>query len=150
MSRNEFFPALPVVRINARLTSASLEICPDDIDDVHVMASGDAPDALQISFSAGTLHITQRRTTAARHPGGWTQLTLRVPRAWKGSIDARTRSGRPGNAVRQLLHRMREGGTRRRPLLLLLRQSPAAQGAYLPRLRQGQPRRGQILRLLRQ
>ena len=96
MSRNESFPALSVARISAHLTGAAVEICPDDIDDVHVMVSGDAPDTLQISFSAGTLRITQRTTAPARarHPGGWTQLTLRVPRAWKGSIDARTRSGR--------------------------------------------------------
>jgi len=94
MNRNESFPALPVARISAHLTSASLEICPDDIDDVHIMVSGAAPETLQISFSEGILHITQQRTASPRQHGGWTQLMLRVPRAWKGSIDARTGSGR--------------------------------------------------------
>lgn len=94
MSRNESFPALSVARISAHLTGAAVEICPDDIDDVHVMVSGDAPDTLQISFSGGTLQIRQHAVARTRLPGGWTQLTLRVPRAWKGSIDARTRSGR--------------------------------------------------------
>ena len=94
MSRNESFPALSVARISAHLTGAAVEICPDDIDDVHVMVSGDAPEALQISFSGGTLQIRQHTVARTRRPVGWTQLTLRVPRAWKGSIDARTRSGR--------------------------------------------------------
>ena len=99
MNRNEFFQALPVARLNIRLTSAALEICTDDIDDVHVMASGDPADMehLHIVLTANVLTVEQpvskkpfRKTPSLN---SWIQITIRLPRSWKGAIDARTVSG---------------------------------------------------------
>lgn len=99
MNRNEFFQALPVARLNIRLTSAALEICTDDIDDIHVMASGSKADMddLRIVQTADELTIDQpvsrqlaRKASAA---GSWLQIAIRLPRSWKGLIDARTVSG---------------------------------------------------------
>ena len=51
MNRNEFFQALTVTKLTLRLTSAALEICTDDIEDIHVMISGGKTDmdALRIT-----------------------------------------------------------------------------------------------------
>ena len=40
MNRNEFFQTLPVTSLLFRLTGAMIEICTDDIDDIHIMVSG--------------------------------------------------------------------------------------------------------------
>lgn len=98
MNRNEFFPALPVTKLNLRLTSAALEIITDDIEDIHVMASGGKADIeeLRITAAADTLTIEQpvsKLTLVAPATGSWLQLTLRLPRSWKGVVEARSVSG---------------------------------------------------------
>ncbi len=98
MNRNEFFPALPVTKLNLRLTSAALEIITDDIEDIHVMASGGKADIeeLRIAAAADTLTIEQpvsKLTLVAPATGSWLQLTLRLPRSWKGAVEARSVSG---------------------------------------------------------
>ncbi len=97
MNRNEFFPALPVTRIALRLIGATLEICTDDIDDIHVMASGDdrAVGALRIQTGADQLTVEQPAASLAKSASSstWLQVTVRLPRSWKGSIDARTVTG---------------------------------------------------------
>ena len=99
MNRNEFFQALPVARLILRLTNAALEICTDDIDDIHVMASGSKTDMdeLRIAQTADELTVEQpvskplaRKASSA---GGWLQIAIRLPRSWKGAIDARTVTG---------------------------------------------------------
>ena len=45
MNRNEFFQALPLTKLILRLTGATLEICTDDIEDIHVMVSGGKAEA---------------------------------------------------------------------------------------------------------
>ena len=61
MNRNEFFQALPIAKLNLKLTSAALEICTDDIEDIHVMASGGQVDMdeLRIALAADVLPIEQ-------------------------------------------------------------------------------------------
>ena len=98
MNRNEFFQALPVTKLVLRLTSATLEICTDDIDDIHVMISGGKADveALRISASADALTVEQPVSTLAKSaaaPGRWLQIAIRLPRTWKGAIEARTVTG---------------------------------------------------------
>ncbi|MBR6667138.1 MAG: DUF4097 family beta strand repeat protein [Clostridia bacterium] len=98
MNRNEFFPALPVTKLKLRLTSAALEIITDDIEDIHVMASGGKADIeeLRIAAAADTLTIEQpvsKLTLVAPATGSWLQLTLRLPRSWKGAVEARSVSG---------------------------------------------------------
>jgi len=93
MNRNEFFQALPITKLHLRLTHATLEICTDDIEDVHVMASGSQGevDALRISAAADALNIEQ--PLGKKSPGAWLQIVIRLPRSWKGAITARTISG---------------------------------------------------------
>lgn len=97
MNRNESIQALPVTLISLKLIGAALEIYSDDIEDIHVMVSGDKRDvnALRINASADRLTVEQPATALAKTPvtTSWMQITLRIPRSWKGSIDARTVSG---------------------------------------------------------
>lgn len=97
MNRNEFFQALPVTRIALRLIGATLEICTDDIDDIHVMIAGDnhAAGTLRVAVSGDQLTVEQPAASLAKAPANstWLQVTLRLPKTWKGSIEARTVSG---------------------------------------------------------
>lgn len=97
MNRNEFFQALSLTKLHLRLTHAALEICTDDIEDIHVMVSGSKADAeaLHIAAAADTLRVEQplslrKKASAA---GSWLQIVIRLPRSWKGAVNARTISG---------------------------------------------------------
>lgn len=97
MNRNEFFQALPVTKLVLRLTSATVEICTDDIEDIHVMVSGARTDqdALRINESAGVLTLEQPVSALAKSASAssWMQVAIRLPRTWKGSIDGRSVNG---------------------------------------------------------
>ena len=96
MNRNEFFQALPLTKLILRLTGATLEICTDDIEDIHVMVSGGKAEAeaLRIQTSADALTVEQPVSVLAKSAAGsWLQVAIRLPRSWKGMIDARTVSG---------------------------------------------------------
>lgn len=98
MNRNEFFQALPITRLMLRLTGATLEICTDDIEDIHIMASGSKTDvdALRIASSAEGLTVEQpvsAMAKSAKAPDSWLEIAIRLPRSWKGAIDARTVTG---------------------------------------------------------
>lgn len=98
MNRNEFFQALSLSKLTLRLTSATLEICTDDIEDMHIMISGGKADveALRIAEASGTLTLEQPVSVTAKSAaasGSWLQIAIRLPRTWKGAIDARTVTG---------------------------------------------------------
>lgn len=98
MNRNEFFQALSITKLTLRLTSAALEICTDDIEDIHVMVSGSKTDeeALRISTTADTLMVEQPVTAlpkVATASSSWLQIAIRLPRTWKGAVEARTITG---------------------------------------------------------
>ncbi len=98
MNRNEFFQALPLTRLSLRLTTATLEVCTDDIEDVHVMVSGDKveAEALRITAAGDTLTIEQPVKAMAKSATvstSWMQIAIRIPRTWKGRIEARTVTG---------------------------------------------------------
>lgn len=97
MNRNEFFQALPVTKLMLRLTSAAVEICTDDIEDIHVMVSGARTDqeALRISESAGVLTLEQPVSALAKSAASssWMQIAVRLPRTWKGAIESRSVTG---------------------------------------------------------
>ena len=59
MNQNEFFQALPITRLKLRLTSADIEICTDDIEDIHVMVSGSRAENIRITAAANTLKLEQ-------------------------------------------------------------------------------------------
>lgn len=96
MNHNEAFPALTVTQMNIRLAGAALEIFPDDVEEIHIMVSGNehAVSSLRIAQTGDTLAIEQPAPALPLPAStGWMQLTLRVPRSWKGGIDARSTSG---------------------------------------------------------
>ena len=97
MNRNEFLEALPITRITLKMIGATLEVCSDDIDDIHVMVSGADRDvsSLRIAVQADQLIVEQPAAALAKSPVGpsWMQVTVRLPRTWKGRIDGRTVSG---------------------------------------------------------
>lgn len=97
MNRNEFFQALPITKLVLRLTSAALEICTDDIEDIHVMVSGARTDqeVLRISEAAGILTMEQPVSALAKSAAAssWMQIAIRLPRTWKGAIDGRSVTG---------------------------------------------------------
>lgn len=95
MNHNEAFPALTVTQLNVRLAGAALEVFADDIEDIHLLIAGSEPavEHLRIAHSGSTLTVEQPAPALPLTASGWMQLTLRVPRSWKGGIDARTTSG---------------------------------------------------------
>ena len=97
MNRNEFLEALPLTRIVLKLTGATLEICTDDIEDVHVMVSGADGDvkSLRIAVSGNQLLVEQPAVSLQKNPiaNSWLQVTIRLPLTWKGRIEGRTISG---------------------------------------------------------
>lgn len=97
MNRNEFFQALPVTKLLLRLTDAALEIRTDDIEDIHLMVSGAnaAQETLRISESAGVLTLEQPLSAMPRAvaASSWIQIIIRLPRTWKGAIEARSLTG---------------------------------------------------------
>lgn len=98
MNRNEFFQALSLTKLHLRLISAALEICTDDIDDIHVMISGSNAEveALRVTASADALTVEQPVSGLPKvtvTPGSWLQIAIRLPRSWKGAVEARTVSG---------------------------------------------------------
>lgn len=98
MDRNELVQALPVSQFTLRLTTASLEMIPDQVDDIHIMVSGADNDvkALRIEQEGNQLLIEQPAAVFAKSAtsASWMQITIRTPAAWKGSLSARTVSGR--------------------------------------------------------
>lgn len=97
MNRNEFLEALPLSRIVLKLTHATLEMCTDDIEDIHVMVSGADGDvkALRIAVSGNQLLVEQPAVSLQKNPiaNSWLQVTIRLPMTWKGRIEGRTITG---------------------------------------------------------
>lgn len=97
MNRNEMIPALPITRISVRLTSASVELFSDEIDSIHIMVSGGTNDVNALRMLEENDHLIVEQPAAARakapNAANWMQITIRVPRGWRGSVHARSVSG---------------------------------------------------------
>ena len=97
MNRNECFSPSAVSAISARLAWASLEILSDETEEIQALVSGAELDVadLRIGLAEGVLTVEQPsyglapRLTTAR----WMQVVLRVPRDWKGAVEAGTIAG---------------------------------------------------------
>ncbi len=97
MERNVNFPVADVSDIIIHLAWPQLEIYADDIDQIQVIASGDAHTVndLRIEGKDGELFIEQPQygiSLDITH-GHWMQLCVRVPRDWDQNIHATTISG---------------------------------------------------------
>ncbi len=94
MNRNESFSALTVTHLIVHLAWATLEIISDDVEELQLLISGDAHDVseLKISCENGLLLCEQptyginMKLTTER----WMQIFIRVPRSWKGEVEAST------------------------------------------------------------
>lgn len=94
MNRNESFSALTVTHLTVHLAWATLEIISDDVEELQLLISGDAHDVseLKISCENGLLLCEQptyginMKLTTER----WMQIFIRVPRSWKGEVEAST------------------------------------------------------------
>lgn len=95
MNRNEAFAPQDVGTLAAHLAWASLEITSDDVEDVLIHVAGDDHDVseLKITLQEGKLTIEQPTyglSIHQFHSERWMQLLVRIPRAWKGAVDANT------------------------------------------------------------
>jgi len=95
MNRNESFPALGVMDISARTAWASLTLQVDDTQEIQVLVAGSDEDAaaLRITCAAGLLTVEQPGLGLNIHQlksEAWLQVTIRLPRSWKGAVEAST------------------------------------------------------------
>lgn len=97
MNRNESFTGSQVNTLAVHLAWASLEMMVDDVADIQVMVSGDDNDVtdLKIACADGRLLVEQPTygLSMKLNTKRWMQLFLRIPRDWKGAVDASTISG---------------------------------------------------------
>ncbi len=97
MERNVNFPFADLKDISIRLAWAQLDIYADDIDQIQVIASGDAHTLsdLRIAVKEDVLIIEQPQYGISLDitRGHWMQLCVRVPRTWDQSVHASTISG---------------------------------------------------------
>ena len=94
MNRNENFALSQVNTLQVRLAWATLEMMVDDVPELQVMVSGDDNDVsdLKISCQDGKLQVEQPTygLSMKLNTERWMQLFLRIPREWKGAVDAGT------------------------------------------------------------
>ena len=95
-SRNSF-SSLTITQLVIHLTGALLELYADDTQEIQVMASGDDHDMKAVSLAQNGDTLTLEQSAAALSPlplsARWLQVTIRIPRAWKGRVEIRTTSG---------------------------------------------------------
>ena len=97
MNRNESFAAPQVNTLNVRLAWASLEMIVDDVTEMQILVSGDEHDVtdLKITCADGKLLVEQPTygLSMKLNTERWMQLFIRVPKSWKGAVNASTISG---------------------------------------------------------
>ena len=97
MNRNETIQAIGVHTLTVRLAWATLEVYADEVDDFQVLIAGDDDDVedMRVKESEGTLTVEQPAygLTHKINMVRWLQITVRVPRSWKGVIDLSTVAG---------------------------------------------------------
>ena len=95
-SRNSF-SSLTITQLVIHLTGALLELYADDTQEIQVMASGDDHDMKAVSLAQNGDTLTLEQSAAALSPlplsARWLQVTVRIPRTWKGRVEIRTTSG---------------------------------------------------------
>lgn len=97
MNRNESYPAAQVTNLAVHLAWATLEMLVDDIEEMQVLVSGDDNDVndLKIESKDGRLLVEQPTygLTIKLNTERWMQLCVRIPRTWKGAVEANTIAG---------------------------------------------------------
>ena len=97
MNRNESFPALNVSTLNVRLGWASVEIMVDEVEDIQVLLSGDEGEIaeMKLGLQDGRIQVEQPSygISTRIHNSKWMQVFVRLPRSWKGALDASSVTG---------------------------------------------------------
>ncbi len=97
MSRNETFDAASVTRLEAGLAWATLEITADGVDCIQLIVAGTPEDVedLRAGTENGILKVEQPAygLSARINSERWMQVTIRVPRDWKGEVACSTVAG---------------------------------------------------------
>ncbi len=97
MNRNETFDASLITGLGIKMAWATVELMSDDVKSIQLLVSGsqDDVDDLRVSQSNGRLTLEQpaygfsTRIATER----WMQVTLRIPRDWRGEVRASTMTG---------------------------------------------------------
>ena len=97
MEKNLCFDIASVQQLIVKLAWAQLEIIGDDVEDIQVLAAGDehTVSELRVFQKENRLVIEQPQYGISMNitNGKWMQVCIRVPKAWKGAVDANTISG---------------------------------------------------------
>ena len=97
MSRNETFDPAAAVRLEVSLAWATLEVTADSVERIQLIVAGTPEDVedLKAQMESGVLTVEQpayglsTRINSER----WMQVTLRVPKTWKGELTCSTMAG---------------------------------------------------------
>ena len=97
MEKNLCFEAPSVQQLIVKLAWAQLELLTDDVEDIQVLAAGDehTVSELRILFKDGRLIVEQPQYGLSMDliNGKWMQVCVRIPKSWRGLVDAHTISG---------------------------------------------------------
>lgn len=97
MEKNASFQKESISELYCRLTWAQLELLADDVQEIQVLAAGDDQSVtdLRIEERDGRLVVEQPPFTFSLNfiTHKWTQVCIRIPKDWRGTIDAHTVSG---------------------------------------------------------
>lgn len=95
MNRNESFPAIIVSTLAVHLAWASLDIVVEDVDQIQVLVSGADNDVKDLRMVCEENRLTVEQPSYGiniKNLGTerWMQIMIRLPRSWKGAVDAST------------------------------------------------------------
>ncbi len=97
MSRNEHFDTGSLTRLDISLAWATLELTSDAVDSLQLIVAGTPEDEedLRISSESGVLRVEQPAygLSTRINTERWLQVSVRIPRDWKGELSAGTISG---------------------------------------------------------
>jgi hypothetical protein len=97
MEKNFSFPKESVTELMCRLSWAQLELLADDVQEIQVLAAGDDQSVsdMRIENQGGRLMVEQPPFIFSLNfvTHKWTQVCIRIPKDWRGDIDAHTVSG---------------------------------------------------------
>lgn len=97
MEKNFSFEKDSVNELYCRLTWAQLELVVDDVQEIQVLAAGDDQSVadMRIEERNGRMVVEQPPLVFSLNfiTHKWAQVCIRVPRDWRGAVDAHTVSG---------------------------------------------------------
>lgn len=97
MERNLSFAPSSIQNLVVKLAWAQLEMFTDEVEEIQVLIAGDdrTVSELKVSEKEGRLLVEQPTYGLSMDivSSKWMQVCLRIPRAWRGGVDASTLSG---------------------------------------------------------